>query len=75
MPLTPEQQRESRMRKRTCGNCEQAADVMRPWNGQRIAICHPCAAALDAVQRQGPERDESRAVSDSRRWYRRLISR
>lgn len=75
MPLTREQQRESRMRRRTCGNCQQRAEAMRPWNGQSIAICHPCAAALDAVERQRPERDESRGDSGSRRWYRRLISR
>ena len=49
MPLTPEQQRESRLRKRTCGNCQQPAEAMRPWNGHRIAICHSCADALDAA--------------------------
>lgn len=73
MPLTPEQQRESLMRKRTCGNCQQPAEAMRPWNGQRIAICRSCAAVLEAVARG--ERAESRGDTDSQPWYHRLIPR
>ena len=42
-----EQQRQRRLRKRHCGNCNEPAEEMLPWRpGQSIPICHDCAARL-----------------------------
>ena len=46
MPNTTETQRKRRMGQRTCGNCGQRADMMKPWGKQSIPICRLCNSAL-----------------------------
>lgn len=40
------QQRDRRMARRVCGNCEQPAESMIDWGKQQLAICHGCRERL-----------------------------